>query len=133
MASIANKFKKGGALNDKQAIQSSYMSSDLSTSNAAAALFAKQVSEFMKAEDVSEEGSDESSARASRVKKASALLAEEEDSDETPSKSVGSIGKPKTEENVEDNIENINAMYERYKQFKKLAAKYGNAEGGSGD
>ena len=65
----------------------------------------------------------ESSARASRVKKAAALL-EESEEQSSPSKSGGS-GKPKAGEDMEQNIENINALYERYKMFKKLAAKYG--------
>ncbi len=74
-----------------------------------------------------EDDENESSARASRVKKAAALL-EESEEQSSPSKSGGS-GKPKAGEDMEQNIENINALYERYKMFKKLAAKYGGGEG----
>lgn len=79
------------------AMQSSYMSSDLSVSNPAAAAFSKQVQEFMKGDENSE--SESNSGLATRVQRASALL---EESESSPSKSGGSIQKPKdTGEDVE--------------------------------
>lgn len=108
------------------AVQSSQMSSDLSVSNPAAAAFSKQVQEFMKGGGDSES----ESGLAGRVQRASALL---EESESSPSKSGGSSVQKTRGEDVDKNIENINALYERYKMFKKLAAKYGGGDGGSGD
>lgn len=118
--------KAAASKQQQQPVQSSYMSSDLSVSNPAAAAFSKQVQDFMKGGDSESESN---SGLATRVQRASALL---EESESSPSKSGGSVQKPRGE-NVDKNIENINALYERYKMFKKLAAKYGGGDGGSGD
>lgn len=85
------KGKKTAVANSKQqhranAVQSSYMSSDLSVSNPAAAAFSKQVQDFMKGDENSE--SESNSGLATRVQRASALL---EESESSPSKSGGSV------------------------------------------
>lgn len=99
-------------------------SASLSTSNAAAALFSKQVNEFLKG------GEDE----------AKGYYEDEREDEEGEEDSEVSLEKSAASGVGEARLGSINAMYEKYKRYQALLAKYSNAAGepqkgvgGSGD